>query len=413
MVVPLFGWRILKLAQQGTIRRIAVFFPLMIVPGIVLLLAPSTVESIMNQFKFHESLGGLLQVAYFSGGVAGILVITFLMQRFSSKRIVLGSVGILSAGLLASAVSPWYPLLLIFFVMVGFANGILIAFPGVYATSVCGEESHRAQNFLYGFFSLGVLIGPLLASVMIDNLHSWRWAVALPALLVIPLSIPVALAPIVDIEEARRLSRKVLREVLDDSSRLFIGLFAAILLYIAAESAVSMWMVTYMHERLGTGLGPAHWALAGLWAGITLGRIIMGWLLHRLEPFYVAVVLSIASALLLLAAPIAGSKGAAFVLYPAVGLAYSGIYPILVGYVSRFPEDVSSSVFTIFLAAGAAGGAVFPYAVGLVNQFAGLSLGMASIALLMVGVVCFLYWTRGSLVGYKGAGDPEMFLPEV
>jgi len=384
--------------SDSSIRRIVPFFPLMIVPGIVLLLAPSTVESVMHQFGFRESLGGLLQVSYFTGGVIGILLITHLMQKLGSREIVLGAVWILVAGLLAASVSPWYPLLLVFLMIVGFANGILIAFPGVYATSVCGEQSHRAQTFLYAFFSLGVLTGPLIASVLIDNLHSWRWAFALPAFLIIPLSLPIVFSNLVDIEAAVPLNRETVRKVLSFDSRLFTGLFCALLLYIAAESAVSMWLVTYMHEKLNVGLGPAHWALAGLWMGMTVGRWIIGWLLHELEPFYVAVFLSLAAAALLLIAPLTGSKTAAFIMYPAIGLAYSGIYPILIGYVADFPDDIASSVFTIFLAAGALGGAILPYAVGLVNQFAGLVPGMASIAVLLVGVTAFLFWTKGRLM---------------
>ena len=370
----------------------------MIVPGIVLLLAPATVESVMAQFHFQESLGGLLQVSYFAGGVVGILIITHLMQRLSSRRIVLGAVWILVASLLVAAVSPWYPLMLAFLLIVGFANGILIAFPGVYANSVCGGQSHRAQNLLYGFFSLGVLSGPLLASFMIDTVHSWRWAFAAPALLVIPLSLPVAFSNIVDIDKAVKLSRDAVRKAVAFDGRLFAGLFGALLFYIAAESAVSMWMVTFMHEELHTGLGPAHWALAGLWAGVTFGRLLIGWLFHRAEPFYVAVFLSFAAALLLLIAPLTGSRTAAFIMYPAVGLAYSGIYPILIGYCARFPRDLSSSVFTIYLAAGAAGGAILPYVIGLVNQFAGLVPGMASISVLLIGVIAFLYWTKNRLL---------------
>ena len=61
---------------EKTPGPIKAFYPMMIVPGIVLLLAPATVENIMRYFGFRESMGGLLQVAYFAGGVIGILAIT-------------------------------------------------------------------------------------------------------------------------------------------------------------------------------------------------------------------------------------------------------------------------------------------------------------------------------------------------
>ncbi|MBU4219072.1 MAG: hypothetical protein KKB90_08975, partial [Actinobacteria bacterium] len=65
---------------------------MMVVPGIVLLLAPSTVETIMEHFGFQESMGGLLQVAYFAGGVVGALLITHVMQKFTAKEIAISQV---------------------------------------------------------------------------------------------------------------------------------------------------------------------------------------------------------------------------------------------------------------------------------------------------------------------------------
>jgi MFS family permease len=131
-------------------KGVKAFYPMMIVPGIVLLLAPATVESIMKYFGFHEAMGGLLQVAYFTGGVLGILAITHLIQRFSVRQIAISQVLLLALSLLAASFAPWYPLLLVFFVVAGVANGILIAFPGVYVTRTAGAESHHDQNILYG-----------------------------------------------------------------------------------------------------------------------------------------------------------------------------------------------------------------------------------------------------------------------
>jgi fucose permease len=371
------------------------FYPMMIVPGIALLLAPSLVETIMKYFHFHESLGGLLQVAYFAGGVPGILLITRLMQRFDVRQIALSQVALLSASLLAASFAPCYPLLLAFFVIAGFANGILIAFPGVYVTRVAGDSSHGAQNILYSFFSLGVVAGPLMTALIInDRVDMWRWALRAPALLILPLSVPVALVTFERLEMVKKLSRDTMREVMDFGRGLFCGLFLAILLYIAAESAVSMWLITFLKEEHDVGVGAAHWTLTGLWAGLTVGRWICGYLTRKFDPYNVLVFLAIASGVTLLAAPLTGSTVAALVMYPLIGLFYSGIYPILIGYAAWFPPDISSAVFTVFLAAGAAGGAVLPYLVGLVNQFGGLVIGMCSISIPVFGVVACLYWLR-------------------
>ena len=384
---------------DSTVKKIWPFFPLIVVPGIVLLLAPSTVKSIMENFGFHESLGGLLQVAYFSGGTAGILLITHFMQRWSAKQILLSQVMLLSVSLLAAALSPWYPLLLFFYVIAGFANGILITYPGVYATRVCGDESHRAQNLIYGFFSLGVVTSPLLAKLLSDSLHSWRWALVAPAILILPLSIPVALSRLERIEGVEKLSFEVLRKVSAFNRRLFTGLLLALLFYIAAESAVSLWLITFLEKEYKVAAGPAHLTLTALWIGITVGRWIVSFLVKKTDPYRIIVFLTVASGIVVLAAPLAGSKTASIVLYIMVGFFFSGIYPTLIGYVAWFPDNIASSVFTLFLGAGALGGAILPYLVGLVNQFAGIVTGMSSIAGLVFGVLACLFWLRGQLLG--------------
>jgi fucose permease len=134
--------------------------------------------------------------------------------------------------------------------------------------------------------------------------------------------------------------------------------------------------------------------LTGLWAGVTVGRLACGYLARRIAPFKILTFLAVASGIALFVAPLTGSKVAAMVIYPMVGLFYSGIYPFLIGYVGLFPTSLSSVVFTIYIAAGAAGGACLPYLVGLVNQFAGLVAGMCAIALPIFGVVACLYWLR-------------------
>ena|GEM_PF-774586 len=393
-------------------KNIWAFYPLMIVPGMVLILAPSTVETIMKFYHFHESLGGLLQVAYFTGGLVGALAITLLMQRFNPRRLLLSQVALLVGSLLAASFAPSFSLLLFFYVMSGLANGILITFPGVYVTLVSGESSHHAQTILYSFFSLGVVIGPLLTAFVIhDHTSAWRWAFRAPALLIIPLSLPLAFVSLQKLDGVKAISRRTIHAAVNFNRRLFCGLLAALLFYIAAETAVSMWLITYLEERHHMGLGAAHWVLTGLWLGLTVGRWILSPLLKRTDPFNVLVPLSIAAGVALLVAPLTNSKEAAIIMYPLVGLFFSCIYPILIGYASWFPDDLSSLVFTLFLSVGAIGGAVLPYLIGLINQYAGLVVGMCSISVLLAVVAACLFWLHPSVIQKKGGQSPPALNP--
>lgn len=377
-----------------TRKHLKVFYPLLIVPGIVHVLAPAVVNTMMKQLGLVESLGGLLQIVYFSGVLVGTLMITRLMQRFTVKQILLAQVLVLSASLLAAAASPAYPLILCFYLFTGLANGILITMPGAYVTGVAGEQSPRYQNMLYAFLSLGIVLGPVLPGLIARWNISFRVALVAPGILIIPFAIPLALVEMQRVHEVDRLSVKLIRDVLSFNRALFLGLLMALLLYAAAKSSVSTWLVRFLESGEGVAPGVAHLVLMVVAGLITTGRWLCGYLSKKIDPFNILEVISLASAIVVFVAPLPSSKTASFILYPLLGLVFAGIYPFLLGYAAWFPRAESSAVFTSIIAAGAIGGAIFPYAVGLLNQYVGPKFGMSSVAVLMLGVVACLYWIK-------------------
>ncbi len=378
--------------ERGVVAKVWPFYPLMIVPGIVLLLAPSIVDELMDAFKISSGPGSLLQVSYFLGGVAGMLLITRMMQSFSVRKIMVVNILILVVSLCFCSLSPNYWVLLAIYLTCGFSNGILITFPGVYVTRMRVQTSHRDQNILYSFFSLGVVTGPLISGSIMKAL-SWRWAFAFPALLILPLALPVISMNFPAVPGVLPASRETIRKAIKFERPLFAGLIVAVLLYIAAESTVSMWVVNFMDEA--HRLSSAQWVLTLIWAGITVGRWICAPLTRRIQPYRLLLFLSSGAGFSLVLAPYVGWRYLAVFLYALTGLFCSGIYPLLIGYVARFPASVSPFVFTCMLAAGAASSAALIFASGLVNQFKGLlKFGMSLISLPIFLLLLVLFWMR-------------------
>jgi len=160
--------------EESTTVRIRVFYPLIIVPGMVQVLAPSTINSVMKDMRMGEGLAGLLLLVYFAGLLVGTLLITRLMQKFNVKQILLSQVVLLTLSLLAAAASPSYVLILLCFLVAGFANGILITLPGIYIAGMCGEANPRMQTLLYSFLSIGFMLGPVLPGLFSRWGISWR-----------------------------------------------------------------------------------------------------------------------------------------------------------------------------------------------------------------------------------------------
>lgn len=382
--------------ENGGDKKVWPFYSLMIVPGIVLLLAPSTVDELMKNFKIGSGLGSLLQVSYFLGGLAGMLLITRFMQSQSARRIMVVNIFILVISLVLCAFSPVYWLLLLLYLPCGFSNGILITFPGVYVTRVRSQTSHRDQNILYSFFSLGVVAGPLISGLIMRSL-SWRWAFAFPALLILPLSVPVMCSKLGIVSGVLPPDRETLREAFSFERPLFAGLLLAVLLYIAAESTVSMWIVGFMDKA--HGLSSAQWVLTLIWAGITVGRWICASLTRKIDPYRLLIFLTTGAGFSLMIAPYVGLRSLSILFYALTGFFYSGIYPLLIAYVARFPSELSPFVFTCMLAAGAASSAALIFASGLINQFESLlRAGMSLIALPVFLLLFTLFWMRGHLV---------------
>ncbi|MFW6113422.1 MAG: MFS transporter [Actinomycetota bacterium] len=380
------------------IKSVRAFYPLMMISGIIQILAPASINIIMKQLGIEEHLGGLFQVVYFSGLLAGTILLTRFMQRYTIKQIMLGQAVLLIVSLLASSASPRYFMLLFFFLFTGFANGTLVTLPAIYATGVCGEESPRVQNILYGFFSVGFVLGPVIAALIARQNLSWRWCLAIPALLAVPLGLPIALTRLKELPRPDKLSIDSLRKILSFNRSLFIGLLLAFLLYAAGNASVKTWLVTFLEIERGMVSGSAHVVLVGTAASLTLGRWACSYLSRRIEPLDILTFISISAGVLVFLAPIPGSKAASVMLYMLLGFANSGIYPFLLGFSAWFPEGESSVVITSAVAAAGVGGIIFPYLIGLLNQHINPILGMSSASIFAMGVVACVFWIRPHVI---------------
>lgn len=379
-------------------RHIRTLFPLVIVPGMVHVLAPASVNTVMRQLEFREHLGGLLQLVYFAGVLVGTIMITQMMQKLSVKRIITAMVFLLSASLLAGAAAPWYALLLFFFSVTGFANGVLITLPGVYVGQVCGPEVQTVQSMLYGFFSLGVVAGPVLPGLIARWQISYRWAMVGPAVLIIPFSLPFLMSKLVKLGKVDRLSVRVLREVLSFNRTLFLGLVIGIMFGAGTTSSVNAWLVRFLENVQGMAAGSAHWVLIAIGASVTIGRWTCSFLSRKVRPSSILSVVTVAGAAMVFIAPLPQVAVFSAILYPMAALLNSSVYPFMVGYSSLFPRADSSAVFTSMIAAASVGGAMLPYLIGILNQNVGPRFGMSFIAIFVVGLIICIYWIKPHLV---------------
>jgi len=190
-----------------------------------------------------------------------------------------------------------------------------------------------------------------------------------------------------------------------------LGFAGLIMLYVAVECAVYVWMPTYVRSYRGS----VHWLpLYGLTLFFVLraaGRFVGIWLLRHLKWSAVLAACSVFILVCFAASVIKGVELGAWLL-PASGLAMSVVYPTLNSKgISCFPKSEHGAASGVLLFFTAAAAALGPLAMGAVSDAYGdLRVGfmLATALALLLCIALVLNWlldpTRRRLDAVGSAG---------
>lgn len=161
--------------------------------------------------------------------------------------------------------------------------------------------------------------------------------------------------------------------------------------YVGVEFALGGWIVTFMIRERGAEPFASGMAATGFWLGLTLGRLILGFVTPRIgEKLAIAIYLPVAMGLELL-----------FWLVPqfyvsAVAVAFQGFFlgPMFPGGIiamtKLLPKHLHLSAIGFAAAIGGSGGAIFPFAVGAIAQVKGVQV-LQPIILALLAVILMLW----------------------
>jgi fucose permease len=164
-----------------------------------------------------------------------------------------------------------------------------------------------------------------------------------------------------------------------------------LLAYVGVEVALGGWIVTFMlDERAGEAFASGMVA-TGFWLGLTVGRVVLGFVTGRIgEKLAVAVYLALSVALQLLfwlvPSFIASAIFAAF-----LGFFLGPLFPAAIMVATKLlPRRLHVSAIGFVAAFGSSGAAVFPFAVGAIAQARGVWV-LQPFALALIAVI-FVVW---------------------
>ncbi|KAF5484974.1 Bypass of stop codon protein 6 [Colletotrichum siamense] len=329
---------------------------------------------------------------------------------------------------------PPFPVLVVVYILVGLGSGAKTA---AWNSFVGGfNKSNELLGLLHGFYGLGATITPVTASALFSQ--GWHWyqvyyvLVAMAAsefILTLSLFYPqngkayreeigefrgqqeTIVVPLQAMPLGENAGRPPMRR--NPSSRVFkaansfktsntwnclknrvvLVCSAFLLAYVGSEVALGGWLVTFMIDVRGGSAFASGLTASGFWAGITVGRIILGFVTGRVfksEKHAVTVYLVCAIIMQLLYWLIPNFISSAIIV-AFLGFFLGPVFPAVIVCLSRLlPQRMRVSAIGICSAIGASGASVIPFMVGAIAQAKGVAVLQPII--LSVLAVCFLLW---------------------
>ncbi|CAI7676441.1 unnamed protein product [Penicillium pancosmium] len=353
----------------------------------------------------NDAAYGVIVSLVFLSPLVGYVLAAFLNNRIHTS---LGQRGPALIGpgchLLAyivNCVHPPYPVLVISFIFAGFGNGLEDAAWNAWIGNMA--HSNELLGLLHGLYGVGAVLSPLIATSMIVHANMpWYYFYYV---MVGCAAIELIVCGTCFWKATGAVFRQARADTGGDSKKggLKTALFTRpsarvtwlcaffLLGYVGVEVALGGWIVTFMIRVRNGGAFASGMTATGFWLGITVGRILLGFVTPRVgEKLAIAayILLSIAFGLVLWLVPQFYASAVAVSLQ---GFFLGPLFPGVVVMIAKLlPRHLHVSSIGFAAAFGGSGAAILPFAVGALAQAKGVQV-LQPFIIALSGAI-FLMW---------------------
>ncbi len=322
--------------------------------------------------------GGALQLGRSIPMVATLLLCGFAAGRFGKLRSLGGSILLMSIGIMLAAWSPGYLLLFAAIIIAGMGEGVVEGLATPIIQELHPREPGRYINFTHAFWSVGVVGATLAAGALLLWGVSWRWILTgcslltlVPALLYL---LPTK-SKMKQRDAARRASTTAVFSHATDAMKRprFWLFFLAMVLAGGGEYSLTFWTATLIQLEFNgsawqAGLGTAIFA-----AGMIVGRVGPGMLLHQKRLPMLILGCALIGTLLGLLPPFLYNLSLLFTVLFLLGIVSGPFWPSLQSHcVNQLKDSDSTMLYILLSCAGVPGCGIFTWLLGVVGDWQGL-----------------------------------------
>jgi fucose permease len=294
-------------------------------------------------------------------------------------------------------------------VLAGLGNGVLDAAWNAWIGVMA--QSSRLMGILHGFYGLGAALAPLAATSLITS-RGWHWyqyyylMVGGATIETVTLTIAFwsARGTSAKVEHHQsngsrahtKLSwRETLRgsptiQSLESAATWIICLF--IFIYAGIEITLGGWVFTYLVRQRGIPPFAAGMANFAYWAGLTSGRVLLGFLTTYLQIGQYTVIVYVAACLAFhFVFWLVEETKVSVAAVAMLGFFLGPLFPeAVIALAHRLPKHLHIAGIGIAVALGSAGGCVFPFITGALAKVAGIQILQPMVLGMLV--LCLSSW---------------------
>ena len=343
------------------------------------------IKEVKVAFSVTNAQASLMHSLPMLGIALSGLLLGFLADKLGRKPTIIIGLALFGAACYSFLIANDFLLIVSLMSLSGVAVGIFktgaLALIGDISTST--KQHTATMNGAEAFFGVGAIIGPLIVAYLIHQGVAWQWLYVIAGgvctvLIVGALLVKYPSYNKVTADSSDKVS--VLQSLLLMKNPYALGFSVGAFLYVAAESAIYVWMPSYLvcdatsikstYDCYAQGFSQtlAIYSVTAFFILRAAGRFVGIWMMSRFNWTLVLMLFS-GAIVVCFALGLWGGKQLALYLFPLTGVFMSVIYPTFNSKgISCFPKHQHGSVAGVILFFTAAGAAAGPFIMGLVSD---------------------------------------------
>nr|WP_083822478.1 MFS transporter [Glaciecola nitratireducens] len=346
------------------------------------------IKEVKREFDVSNTQASLMHTLFMIGIAFSGLFLGFLADKFGRKNTIILGLSLFAVSCYLFLVGTSFSFILGLITLSGVAVGVFktaaLALIGDISTST--KQHTGTMNGAEAFFGVGAIIGPLLVAWLVREGVDWKWLYVIAGGLC---TLLILMAYKVDYPEYQKPvdSDNNIAKVNNFASsikllknRYAMGFSIGAFLYVAAESAIYVWMPSYLvcdavnlEDTFACYTSDsqkylAMYAVSVFFSLRAAGRFVGIWMMQHFNWALVLLIFSFAI-LVCFVGGLIGGKEVALYLFPLTGIFMSVIYPTFNSKgISCFPKSEHGTVAGVILFFTAAGAAAGPLIMGIVSD---------------------------------------------